>query len=846
MNKNLPVRALSSELLRGVADTGRVILQAPTGSGKSTQVPQMLLEAGMAERGKILVLQPRRIAARMLAKRVAEETGSALGDLVGYQIRFEDRSSAATRIKFVTEAVLLRYLLGDPNLRDIEVVILDEFHERHLYSDVSLAVVLELQKTRRPDLKIVVMSATLDTAGLETFLAPCSVLKSESRSFPVDVSYLTKSPERAGLSLWDAAARAFADAAEGGIEGDVLIFMPGAYEIRRTIDAVKATWPGAEWQVLPLYGELPPERQDEAVAPSERRKVIVSTNVAETSLTIPGLGLVIDGGMARIASFDPNRGINVLAIEKISQASAEQRAGRAGRTGPGKCVRLWTREEHPHRRSRDLPEIRRLDLSEIFLMLKELGFEDLRKVPWMEPPGEEAVEHALRLLMDLGALSNDEKQLTPMGKRMCAFPIHPRYGRMLLAAEPLGCVGTACLIAALTQGRGILVRSKEKGVERKRLELLGQQEDSDLLREVRAWSLAHHHRYDLEMCRSLGIHALSAREVGRQFQQILTLAKQQDLKIEEGDAPLEGLLKCILAGFADQVARRQDGGSLRCRLVHGRTGEIARESVVREAVLVVATEIREMQQSDRSMKVLLQGVSRVEEQWLEETFPGHLKEVSETVFDSSIRRVVARRARCFRDLVIEEKASDAEPGEDAARILADEVEAGRLKLKHWTHEVEQWILRVNLLSKWCPELELRPIDAEGKRAILEQICFGSVSYKQIKDKQVWSELKSWLSAEHLQALESYVPERIQIGKKRSAKVAYSQENPPSIAVRIQDLYDFQEELRIAMGKVLVSVQILAPNMRPVQITQNLANFWKETYPKVKQELQRRYPKHEWR
>jgi ATP-dependent helicase HrpB len=384
--RELPIYELENTLVASLRAQGRLIVQAPTGSGKSTQIPQMLLRHGLlGDRGEVVVLQPRRLATRMLAKRVAEEMDSPLGDVVGYQIRLESRVSERTRIRFVTEGILLRQMSFDASLRGVSAIVFDEFHERHLYGDISLARALQIQQSTRPDLKIIVMSATLDAGVLRTYLAPCEVLVSQGRSFPVRIEFLPKAVDFEREPVWDVAARECARVAEA-TSGDFLVFMPGAYEISRTVQAIQGARELRDFVVFPLHGELPPEQQDRAVSRYEARKIIVSTNVAETSLTIDGVTTVIDGGLARVARYDPHRGINTLLIEKVSVASADQRAGRAGRTAPGVCVRLWTEREHAQRPLQELPEVRRLDLSEVVLTLKASGIDDVANFPWLEKP----------------------------------------------------------------------------------------------------------------------------------------------------------------------------------------------------------------------------------------------------------------------------------------------------------------------------------------------------------------------------------------------------------------------------------------------------------------------------
>ena len=432
MSEALPIYDLDEEIIASLRRGNRLILQAPTGSGKSTQVPQILLDGGLLGAGRCVILQPRRLAARMLATRVASERSVRLGGEVGYQIRLDNVSSKETKILFVTEGILLRQMLADPQLRGISTLVFDEFHERHLYGDITLARALDLQDTVRPDLKIIVMSATLNGAELQEYLAPAETLTSEGRMFPVEISHLSHDPK--DDPIWETATDAVAEHFES-TAGDVLVFMPGAYEIQRTIRELQGRL-GGRCTVLPLHGELPAAEQDRAVNRSQGRKVIVSTNVAETSLTIDGVTLVVDSGLARVARYDPNRGINTLFIEKISAASADQRAGRAGRTAPGLCVRLWTERDHARRPLRELSEIKRLDLAETLLSLKAAGVGDLQAFRWIEPPESQALSRAETLLRDLGALDS-VGEMTAIGRRMLNFPVHPRYARMFIAAEEL-------------------------------------------------------------------------------------------------------------------------------------------------------------------------------------------------------------------------------------------------------------------------------------------------------------------------------------------------------------------------------------------------------------------------
>jgi len=845
MADRLPIYEIEYDIVARLKADRRLILSAPTGSGKSTQVPQMLLKHGLLGDGQVVILQPRRLAARLLASRVASELGARLGDEVGYQIRFENCTSKKTKIRFVTEGVLLRQMIDDPQLRGVSALLFDEFHERHLYGDITLAQALDLQEKHRPDLKIAVMSATLNAGELEKYLSPCTTLASEGRTYPVEIEYL---PHRVGLNgppVWELAAQEFSRYVNSGGEGDVLVFMPGGFEISQTIEAVRHTSEAKGFIVLPLHGELQPKDQDAAVARYQQRKVVVATNVAETSITIDGVRLVIDCGLARIARYDANRGINTLLIEKISQANADQRTGRAGRTAPGTCVRLWSRPEHDERAPHEMPEIRRLDLSEVVLTLKAAGVDDLRTFRWLEKPDEISLTHAEELLEDLGAIGYDQK-ITPVGRKMLAFPLHPRYARMLLAAQEYGCVHQACLVAALTQGRDLLIRNPGREAETAREDLFGEKASSDFWILMRAWSYAVNNQFRMDACRKLGIHAITAKQVGPLFEQFLRIAKDEGLDTRPNDVKDEALQKCILIGFSDRVARRLDQGTLRSELVHGRRGVLARESKVQQSPLFVVAEIREVEGRDREVNTILSLATAIEAEWLRDIFPDDIKSDVQVEYDAQQKRVLAAEMLRFRDLALAAKRIDPPPADAAARILADEILAERLLLPNWDHSVEQWLARLNLLCQHCADLQLPPITDEDKKAIIEQLCHGAVSYKDIKEREVKPIVISWLSHTQRELLDKHAPERLTLPNGRTPKVNYEPGKSPFISLRIQELYDVNQTPKIALGRVPVTVHILTPGMKPIQVTQDLASFWREHYPKIKSELARKYPKHLWR
>jgi ATP-dependent helicase HrpB len=843
MKQPLPIDALQDGLVAACGRVRRLVLRAPTGSGKSTRIPQMLLDLNLVQ-GQIVVLQPRRIAARLLAARIAQERGVKLGGEVGYQIRFERVESAQTRIKFVTEALLLRQMASDPELKGVGAVVFDEFHERNLHSDVALALARRLQETHRPDLLIMAMSATLDTEGVAKWLGSAETLAADGRAYPVQVEY-THLPRNSTRPIWDAAAEQVRRVLREESEGDVLVFMPGSYEIMRTIGAVRNLPESGGVDILPLYGELPPEEQDRAVKPSPGRKVIVATNVAETSLTIPGVRAVVDAGLARIARFDPHRGIDTLLVEPVSQASAEQRAGRAGRTGPGRCIRLWSQTDHEARPLREVPEIKRVDLSETILLLLSSGWGEAASFPWYEKPDDKALLRALTVLADLGAVDAQGK-LTPLGRRMSVFPAHPRYARMLLAAGDLDCVYEVCRIAGLAQGRDILFRKVDDRTENAR-DSVEQEDGSDFFPRLALLQRAVEMKFDADACDRFGVHGQAARQADQAARQFLRLAEGQGLPVSDRVADPAAVRRCLLLGFSDRLAVRLDAGTLRCALVHGRTGELRRESSIRNAKLLVAAEVDEIQ-ARGGVTTYLSLATAVEESWLQELFPSEFSTVNQVRYDASQRRVVTRVERRFRDLVLEAKERDDAPSDAASRLLAEEVAAGRLELEKWDAPVDAWIRRVNFLSKHCPELGIPPFDDAARRMVIEEVCAGAVAYRDIRERPVFGVVRGWLTHEQAMALESYCPERIVLPrKKHPARIEYTEDGQAEIEATVQELYDFPgSKLRVCLGKVPMVVCIQSPARRTQQRTTDLDAFWKGSYEGVKKELRGRYPKHEWR
>ncbi|MFV0337826.1 MAG: ATP-dependent helicase HrpB [Chthoniobacterales bacterium] len=843
----LPIEDLRSEISQALKKHNRIVLKAPTGSGKSTQIPQFLIDDCPQLTGTIIVLQPRRLPTRLLATRVAHERNSQLGDEVGYQIRFERLAGPSTRILFLTEGILLRQMQKNPSLHNVSAILFDEFHERHLYSDISLSLALNLQNRSRPDLKILIMSATLDGIDFSNYLGEHCLIESQGRSYPVQIDYLDRRNNEE--PIWEIAAKTLRSVWSTS-EGHALIFMPGAYEIQRSIQAIRRSL-GGNIPIFSLHGEMTHRDQDQALFSQNdsTRRVIVSTNVAETSLTIDGVSLVIDSGLARIARFDPRRGIDTLLIEKISRSAAEQRAGRAGRTRPGRAIRLWTKYEHERLPAQELPEIKRKDLCEVILSLKAAGFTNLTNFHWFEKPDTTALDRAEALLTDLDAI-DENAAITPLGTRMLSFPLHPRYARMLLAAKELDCIPEAALLAALTQSRQLLPRSKGKHKSPPTHNDLLDNSKSDFQRLTHAFTIAKKSHFEISICQPLGIHAEAARQVDRLFQQFLNIAKQEKLLPTTPKKPLkptsdEAISKCLLVGFADQVARRRSAGNYIYELVHGRRGTLSRDSLARDSELIVVANLNEIGHGRGSTETVLSLAAEVQESWLRELFPKQFREISTRCFDISSKRIIERSEQRYRDLVLHSTDRPAPADTASAEALAHALIEQKTLPPMWNQNVDQIIERINFTAKNTDKnFGLLPIENEDTILLLTQICEGSTSFRELKNKPVLPIIKNWCTSAQWDFCQQFAPEKISLPSGRALRLRYEPRGP-ILAATIQQLFGITERLRIGFGKIPILVEILAPNQRPIQITDDIPRFWKEHYPEIKKNLQRRYPKHAW-
>lgn len=813
----------------------RLVLSAPTGSGKTTQVPQILYKNDVVD-GDIWVLQPRRLATRVVAQRVAQEMGVSLGQAVGYQTRHDTQMGKDTRVLFMTEGIFLRRLQNDPNLSGVGVVILDEFHERSLDADVALGLLRLLQENERPDLRVVVMSATLDTEGVSRALG-CETLQAGGRTFPVTVSYLDHEPT---TDVWDLAAQGLRQILATGTDGDVLIFMPGVYEIQRTISACQRVVPsGNAVAIVPLHGSLSAREQDAVLAESDRQKVIVATNVAETSLTIPGIRHVIDAGQVRVQRFDVRRGINVLLVESISKASAEQRAGRAGRTAPGTCLRLWTESAQLAKADQTDAEVMRLDLADVVLRLKAQGVVDVTGFPWLDQPDRDAIVRACDLLFDLDLLS-ETGEITDIGQLVAQFPSHPRIGRFLVAAHHYACLGRATLWAALASERDIVSRPVKKWFT---LPPEGD-EISDLVIREAAFEKAKHMRFDSPLCFREGLVAAACRDVARVQSQFLSVCREVGWGVDQRGETAD-LIRCLLVSFFDHVALLRDRDSRSCAMGDLRRVALDRDSVISEPGLIVALDTREVSTRD-GVRTVLSLASAVAPEWLEEVHADRIVLSAEARWNAETRAVEQVETHTFDGLVYDRVARPEADLAQAAEILVDRILSGEIDLSKWDEQVDHWMVRTRCVGKWFPERGLIGYDEEDVRVILHEIVEGATRHSQIRNCEVLAYVQNALSWEDQQFVEQMTPTRIKLPNGFGMKIQYQEDGPPVGRAKIQDFYDLHDTPTVAGGRQKVLLEILAPNFRPAQVTDDLSGFWERTYPELKKELRRRYPKHEWR
>jgi ATP-dependent helicase HrpB len=811
MSATFPIDELLPQIRQTLQQHTRLILEAPPGAGKTTRLPPALLGEAWLDTQRIVMLEPRRIAARSAAMFMASGLGEEVGERVGYRIRFESRVSARTRIEVVTEGILTRLIQDDPGLDGIGALLFDEFHERHLSADLGLALALDVQNQLRPDLRILVMSATLDGERLAQQLdAPR--LSSAGRSYPVRVIH----PARQGNEPEEAQLKRTVELALRENAGDVLVFLPGLREIQRAESLLSTLADSGEAELLTLHGELPVEQQASVMRAGEHgRRIVLATNVAESSVTLPGVRAVVDTGLAREPRFEPNSGFSRLTTVSISQASADQRAGRAGRVAPGTCYRLWPESQRlePARR----PELMQVELSGLRLELAAWGSTAL---PFVDPPPAGAMAQAEDLLQALGALDGS-RSLTALGRRMLSLGTHPRLAAMLCAARDDTQRAVACDLLALIESRDPL-----RGEGRRR-------ED---------WGSRWQALQDSRQRRSLpelDRAALAAiDQAAKQWRRRMGLREQKE------DASPHQLGEVLLHAFPDRIAHVLPNDRLRYALSNGRMARLNPDSPLVGELWLVISELR----ADTGDGLILRATG-VDESALQSAFPERFRDVDEAGWDEDTRAVTAARVRRFEQIVLSRKPI----GKPDASLCVNGLLAGirRLGLQalEFSEAQQQWRLRVALLRQHCPELALPDLSDSALLATLEDwlasFIAGKTRLAQIDAALLGEALRARLDHAQRQALERLMPTRIRVPSGMEREIDYLPDHSPVLAVKLQELFGLADTPSIADGRITLTLHLLSPGGRPIQVTRDLRGFWERTYAEVKKELKGRYPKHPW-
>ncbi len=827
---DLPVSAVLDEVV-AASRTRAVVVTAPPGSGKTTLIPPAILD-DLGSEGDVVLVQPRRLAARAVAAEIARRRGCRLGGEVGYRVRFDVMASRETRLSVETTGIMLRRLLDDVALEGISCVVLDEFHERSIEMDLIFGMLCRLRRELRPDLRIVVTSATLQTAPVAAALGgpeACSVVEAEGRCFPVDVRYLRRGERAIRDDVVELIRRQLPGVLRGS-DGHVLVFLPGVGEILRCQRVIE---PLCDQQtlVLPLFGDLAADQQDRVFADDGRRKVILATNVAETSVTVPGVTAVIDSGDARQLRLAPGTGLPVLELVPVSKASAEQRAGRAGRTAPGICVRLWDEASHFHREEAERPEVLRSDLAGPVLQLIALGA--WAGFSWLDQPAEEAITRAVDLLRLLHAVTGESEaslQLTPLGRQLASLPCHPRLGALLVAGAGEGVLEEAAVAAALLSERDPF-RVRGGGGPRDRRQVRSR---SDLLDRVQALQAFAAGRDVPDM----PLHPPAARGVLRVAVQMMRLVNTPPASRPENIEQAFG--RGLLAAFPDRLVRLRAGGRDRGTMVGGRGVRLDRSSRVNAEPLFLALDL-----DDAGHEARVRMASAVNREWLD-LHPHLLTSRDTLLWNTAQGRAEARRQKTWADLVLEETPQPIVDHEAAASLLCTAAEPQLAQLLPATDTAAGMLLaRLRWLATAMPELDLPAFDDEALRQMLPEICQGLTSLDELKKSDWRAHLQARLGYERISEIDRLAPESLEVPSGNRHRLQYEAGRPPILAVRIQEVFGLLETPRIAGGRVAVLLHLLGPNYRPQQVTDDLASFWATTYDEVKKDLRRRYPKHAW-
>ena len=867
---SLPIDSVLDEIVDRLRAAPAVVVVAPPGAGKTTRVPPVILRAGLLDRShpNLVMLQPRRVAARAAAHRIADEQGWSVGGEVGYQVRFEKHIGPNTRLRVLTEGILNKQLLDDPSLAGVGCIVLDEFHERSLHTDLAVALLREVQQSLREDLLLVVMSATLHAEPVASFLGGCPIVRAEGRMFPVEISYvpsngeplparvadaitsfLEKGVEKGVRHLFSGANSPEKTAPEKGVRyhfrDDVLAFLPGAEEIRRAARLIDGAARQAGVDVLPLFGSLPFEQQVRALQPGGRRKIILATNIAETSLTIDGVTTVIDGGYARVAGYDPQRGLDRLELKRISKASAEQRAGRAGRTAPGRCIRLWSAKEHHELDDFELPEVMRVDLCGAVLSLHAWGQSDPRKFGWFQRPPDEMLDAAEELLAMLGALA--DARLTPIGEKLLALPVHPRIGRLMLAAAEAGRIEEGAAMAALLEEKDIIAppASGQRGP------LANVQSSSDLVERIRLLEEAERARFAAHL-RDRGIDVAAVRQVARVRDQLIRVSKSNrtlspalSRSTGRGSQPSDDqLLRWPLLAYPDRVVRRRASDPNTGVMVGGGGVRFSPESTVKRGEFLVAIDARHDQRST-AREALVRVASQIDVEWLEELFPQSIRRQRSLTFDESRQRVVGLGTTWYRDLLLrEDRDAPVDPG-PAGPVLAQALRPRARELFDSDERAAAWLARARFLAGAMPDQNWPALDDALLADVIEDACDRKKSVDEVRRAPLVAMLQAKLPYQLSRLIDEHAPESIEVPSGSRIRLDYTSGQRPVLAVRLQEIFGWTDTPRLAGGRVPILLHILGPNFRPVQVTDDLRSFWATTYPQVRKDLRVRYPRHAW-
>jgi len=840
--QTLPIDGALPDILAALESHLAVVVHAEPGAGKTTRVPLALLESRHAGRGKVLVLEPRRLAARLAASYVASLAGCQVGGRVGYRVRFDHASGPATRLEFITEALLTRRLLDEPALDDVTIVVFDEFHERHLSTDLGLALVRRLQATRRPDLKLVVMSATIAADAVADYLGGVPIVRVPGRAYPLTIEHLARPDARPLADQVTSAVRRTVDA---GVDGHVLVFLPGAAEIRRAQASCAALAAQHHLTTLALHGDLPPREQDRAVRPSAEYKLILSTNVAETSVTIDGVTTVIDSGLARIPTHNPWSGLAALRVRPVSRASATQRAGRAGRTGSGRVYRLYTNHDFLARPAFDRPEIVRSDLTEVVLALAALGVTELEELNWLLTPPAPALGAARELLGRLGALGRTH-EITPLGRELLRLPVHPRLARIIVAASAHGLGREGCIVAAVL-GERDMRRTRGAARDSGPSDVLAL---CDLFREAEA----HHFAPGLLERAELNpgaVHGI-ARVVSQLERLVARRSRPHTARAGNEEATL---LHCILAGYPDRVAKRvrptthQRGAPTRTGEVEqlellmatGGRARLARESVVRDSEYVVAVDAEE---ASRELPIV-RLASAIEVEALVALETDLLRDETVVEWNSKTEHVDGVARLRYGGLVLEERRQGTLDPTQAGPVLLAAARTAGLDTFIDAEGLGQLNARIDFLRQ-CGEAHDWPtLDESALDRALGEACATRSSFAELRRANVQSALESFLPPGARAKLDQLAPARIELPGGRRLAVTYRTGQPPFIESRLQDFFGMAKGPSVARGRVALTIHLLAPSQRPLQVTSDLASFWDTHYPELRRALARRYPKHDW-